>query len=498
VIGLGAASILAVMRQFHIRQVSYVVVAGLVFLLTVNDGSWASQTYINYWADPPTLKMYDKQLSTTDWFFRTDKRDLGLWLASQPGPLLVPLDEVAESTTRAWIMAAYPDVMPVPDTFQIPSNTRLVVPWLLEINDIRRDTRNYALLNSGVIYILPPVSEQTHTALLANIDQAQAIRRPNGDLMARVAPITHKVTFEPETKNILQLALGFGSDLWLDGWRGPDTLSLNNNAPIYTLDWAANRQPGHYYSTFLQLQSQDAKRIAGDDVFVLRWLYPTTMWTRYGLVRESTTGNGAVPDSHSLVLPSTISPGAYKLVTGVYFSAGMRLPAISLTSNTPLGDSAVIGWVKVPQPNIPAIPARAIRIQTSLADKISLRAVTADTQFDGHLHLSLYWQSMTNRPDLDATIFVHLTDSQGKIVAQQDARPWGGQYPTFIWDQGETVQTDYTFDLKNVPNSGDLGVEVGMYTFPDLKRLAVTQDGITSPDSAIHLGRLSALSGNVF
>src|SRR5258708_10964569 len=100
---------------------------------------------------------------------------------------------------------------------------------------------------------------------------------------------------------------------------------------------------------------------------------------------------------------------------------------------------------------------------------------------------------MVWRPDFDATIFVHLIDSQGKIAAQQDARPWGGQYPTFIWDQGEIVQTDYTFDLKNVLDSGDLSVEVGMYTFPDLKRLAVTQTNIPAPDRAVHLGTLSEL-----
>jgi hypothetical protein len=49
-------------------------------------------------------------------------------------------------------------------------------------------------------------------------------------------------------------------------------------------------------------------------------------------------------------------------------------------------------------------------------------------------------------------------------------RPWGGQYPTFIWDVGETVVSEHmlateTLDLAN------LNLRVGMYTFPGPQNL---------------------------
>jgi hypothetical protein len=376
-------------------------------------------------------------------------------------------------------MTAYPNVTTTPDGFTIPPDAKLVVPWELDTNDIRRDTRAYALLNNGTIMLLPPLSIESHAALFANIDQAQAISHVDGSLMARVVPVK-TVTFDPAQRAATGISplISFGQEVALLNVHGPDTLS-NTKTVTYTLIWQPLRLLGHYYSSFLQLQTQESQRIAGDDVFMLRWLYPSTLWK----------SSDVVPDVHTLLLPPTLPPGAYRLVAGAYVLVERPLPATTPTGQT-VGNSATVGWVKVPQTVAPVIPDDAIPIGTTLGNSFVLKAAAGNRLPDGKVHLVLYWQSLVQRSSLDATIFVHVTDAKGTIVAQQDARPWGGQYPTFIWDQSEIVQTDYTLDLQTAALDG-LNLDVGMYTLPDVRNLPVTKDGYAVPDNVVRLGPLA-------
>jgi len=52
--------------------------------------------------------------------------------------------------------------------------------------------------------------------------------------------------------------------------------------------------------------------------------------------------------------------------------------------------------------------------------------------------LTLYWR-VTGQPRRDYKIFVHLLDAKGRIVAQADAPPMEGTYPTSAWQVGEVL-----------------------------------------------------------
>ena len=492
VIGAAVAFLLALANHLprQLRRSAYAVLALLIILMTGSDTVWAQRTYSDSWVHPTTLKMFDLQLTTVDWFFRTDLREFGEWINAQQKPLLLPLDALSEAATRAWIMTVYPVVKTADDTFKVPVGTQLVVPWQLEAKDLRRQTRDYVLLDKGVITLLPPLSVSSHNALLAHIDQADAVNTKNGNLMARVMslPESPAITFEPRAINDsahTPLAI-FGNELQIMNWRGPDILDQSTNTVTYTLDWSAVQRPGNYYSSFVQLQTQDYKGIAGDDILMLRWLYPPTMWQR----------GDDIPDTHTLTIPADLAPGAYRLVAGAYVFVDKRLQAVGPAGDS-LGDAPTLGWVKVPQANLPAIPKSGIDVDASIDGMFGLRHAAVETLPDGKLHLILDWQALVRRPNIDATIFVHVVDKSGKMIAQQDARPWNGQYPTFIWDQGETVQTDYTFDVGTAAKD-DLNIEIGMYTFPDQKRLSVIQNGSAAADNVIRLNSLSALMGQSF
>jgi hypothetical protein len=91
--------------------------------------------------------------------------------------------------------------------------------------------------------------------------------------------------------------------------------------------------------------------------------------------------------------------------------------------------------------------------------------------------LTLAWQALAPLAE-DYTVFVHVLDATGQTVAQTDATPQAGAYPTSLWQPGEYVRDDYTFDLP----PGDYTVVLGLYLPETGARLRVgAGDEVTLP-----------------
>jgi hypothetical protein len=88
------------------------------------------------------------------------------------------------------------------------------------------------------------------------------------------------------------------------------------------------------------------------------------------------------------------------------------------------------------------------------------------------IDLTLYWEA-AKKPTEDYTVFVHLLDANGQLVAQQDNQPQDGLYPTKFWDAGERVQDEYALTVDTGALAGEYTLVVGMYTLETLQRLPV-------------------------
>ena len=87
-------------------------------------------------------------------------------------------------------------------------------------------------------------------------------------------------------------------------------------------------------------------------------------------------------------------------------------------------------------------------------------------------------------PLTDYSTFVHVVNAAGNIVAQADAQPVAGSYPTSIWGAGETV-----VDTIAVPvGPGDYQVYVGLYRWDTQARLQVQVAAAAVPDNRLSLG----------
>lgn len=106
--------------------------------------------------------------------------------------------------------------------------------------------------------------------------------------------------------------------------------------------------------------------------------------------------------------------------------------------------------------------------QVSLSDYASSRQTTPGEA----IHLALGWKALS-KPDFAYSVFVHLVDAQGNIVAQADGSPVGGLSPMNTWQEGQVIQDRYGFLLPADMPSGLYTLRVGLYRWDTLVRLPI-------------------------
>jgi hypothetical protein len=174
-------------------------------------------------------------------------------------------------------------------------------------------------------------------------------------------------------------------------------------------------------------------------------------------------GTSGVSSFEVPIDPATTT-GAYELITGVYFHDNLaRLPIFDTlgrkdSSQLDLGQIKVHGRpapVSRPANPHPASWADGIKL---LGDDLAPGKVSPGQK----LTITLDW-SARSRPTTDYIVFVHVVDSSGRVVAQSDAPPQNGRYPTSLWDNGDTIVDPHVLSLnKNIPK-GNYALEIGLY-----------------------------------
>jgi hypothetical protein len=105
------------------------------------------------------------------------------------------------------------------------------------------------------------------------------------------------------------------------------------------------------------------------------------------------------------------------------------------------------------------------------------------------LSLTLRWHALRPPAD-DYTVFVHLLDSDGNLVAQHDGPPLDGIYPTSEWIVGDIFTQRVALEIPSDTPPGTYDLVVGMYTYPDIARLPVAGDRPYARDGLVWLQRV--------
>jgi len=89
------------------------------------------------------------------------------------------------------------------------------------------------------------------------------------------------------------------------------------------------------------------------------------------------------------------------------------------------------------------------------------------------LDLHLVWRA-TAHPAKDFTVFIHLLNKNGELVAQDDAQPISGLYPTTHWQTGQIVTYNVPILIPTDADPGTYSLRMGFYHWPSMDRLPVS------------------------
>jgi hypothetical protein len=88
------------------------------------------------------------------------------------------------------------------------------------------------------------------------------------------------------------------------------------------------------------------------------------------------------------------------------------------------------------------------------------------------LEVSLHWRALA-ATTANYVVSIQMLDSAGKLVAQQDSPPVGGDYPTSAWEVGSPVLDQHRLAIPAGVPPGTYLVQVVVYAAETLQRLQV-------------------------
>jgi hypothetical protein len=128
---------------------------------------------------------------------------------------------------------------------------------------------------------------------------------------------------------------------------------------------------------------------------------------------------------------------------------------------------------------------QSVTTSARFSDQIELAGAQlypATLHAGGTLCVELDWHALNN-PDGDYTVFVHLVDPHGQVVAQTDLQPQGGFAPTSQWKAGTPQIDRHGLILPDNLAAGDYTVRLGLYRSDDQSPLRVTRGENIMPDN---------------
>jgi len=247
----------------------------------------------------------------------------------------------------------------------------------------------------------------------------------------------------------------------------PDRLAVE-------LAWSATRPMAANYGISLRLfDAQDQLRVSLDTQPGYGFL-PTSLWRPGELVT----------DRYVLSLPQDLPPGdGYHLEIVLY-----QVSTLEPVGQARLGDFALpleAPFEARQPPRSFSLPPLRHPLGVDFGGEVRLAGYELE-RGDDTLRLTLWWQALRD-PQADYTVFVHVFDPATQVlVAQSDAQPRGGAYPTSWWSVGEVVSETVELRLGEAPQ-GMYQLAVGLYDRTVTRLPATDSGGRRLPDDRMIL-----------
>lgn len=243
------------------------------------------------------------------------------------------------------------------------------------------------------------------------------------------------------------------------GWKYGDVAELVSITPAarsvaagdtlpVELCWQTLGETDTNYTVFLQAVGPGDIVVADRYTFHGLGSYPTAIWERGRVFCDTLRMPIPVGLERTLV---------YRLAVGLLDDASdERLPGHDPAGNPlpPFAGEVRLGANPETARETPPPGDAAIRLAGA---EFAPRRRAGETQ-----PVTLHWYASEAVP-IDYTVFVHLRDSDGRLVAQADGPPLDGWYPTSWWTAGEWVADEHAFALPAETPPGAYQLVVGLY-----------------------------------
>lgn len=323
------------------------------------------------------------------------------------------------------------------------------------------DPAALVLIHNGEAVLLPPAAQSFWSALPAA--PAEALTTPTGELAARVYDLPWAVLgVGGAAAPMAQWAADqvFADSLRLVAVAADRAVLQPGDVLGVTAYWQAQRPAPGSYRYFVQVLDDSQNLRATEDVMPAYGALETDLW-RPG---------ERLPLRQLVRVPADLPPGRYWLSIGLYDPlTGERAPTVT-AAGEPV-DTVRLGPLKAPLPAQPPLAA-ARPVEAHFGGQLALEAYTLQRPDPTQVEVLAQLRALV-RPAADYTLFVHVLDASGAIVAQTDVMPLGGAYPTSLWEAGERVITPLTVALPADLPPGPLTVAFGIYEWQTGVRLPV-------------------------
>ena len=203
--------------------------------------------------------------------------------------------------------------------------------------------------------------------------------------------------------------------------------------------------------------------------------YPTSAWQP----------GEVIVDRYRFRLPETDFPTqAWDVRLALYqIETGDRLPV--QVQGLHVGDQLVLARLRVPgiQPSCPERGRLAAEVHFGQAVALTHAAVIAEQEGD---RVELCWKTIQPLP-ADYTIFIHLQDTSGALIATGDGPPMQGAFSTSLWHPGDAILDVHRLAFESGTKNQGGRITIGLYKPEDGSRLPAYIGDVPVPDAAVQI-----------
>jgi hypothetical protein len=230
----------------------------------------------------------------------------------------------------------------------------------------------------------------------------------------------------------------------------PQEINAGDTLPM-TLYWQASQKPIRDYQVHALVLDSSGVLRASDVHRPASASFPTSAWTT----------DETWVDKFNLTIDAGSAPGAAKVI--VFLADEKSDATMPTTQVASLKINAREHRFTLPTPTNP--------LQATLGGKIKLIGYDLDAIKPGApISLTLYWQALASMNER-YSVFVHVLDASGNLVAQRDSEPVSNTAPTTSWLRDEVIADLYQIVLPRDIAPGEYRLIVGMYQAANGKRL---------------------------